>query len=75
MPRKREDSKLRRVRVFKSDNGKKIPDGEGVFHRWGDEFVEYESGPANFTIAVIERDNGMVETPQASLIQFMDKIR
>lgn len=79
---------MRRVQVFKSEQvqktlelerGKsqrlvydKIPDGEGWFHKWGVDYEEFETGPRNFTTAIVERDDGTIETPPANMIKFTD---
>lgn len=48
----------------------KISFEEGVFHQWGNDFEEHDSGPANYTVAIVELPNGEVVMPIASSIQF-----
>ena len=62
---------MRRVKVFKHEGRRRLPDGCARFHKWGRSYVEFESGPASFTTAVIERDDGKVETPPAHWIEFL----
>jgi hypothetical protein len=33
---------------------------EGVFHHWGVSHEEFESGPGNFTVAIIETPDGLI---------------
>jgi hypothetical protein len=48
-----------------------VPDGKAVFHRFGQDYEEFESGGCMFPIAIIERDNGKVEIVPASQIKFI----
>lgn len=47
----------------------------GLFHQWGSDFEEFESGPANYTVAIIELDDGSVVTAQPDKVIFLDKPR
>ena len=47
--------------------------GEGVFHKWGVEFEEFESGPGNYSTAIIELDDGTVKNIPVELIKFISK--
>ena len=67
---------MRRVQVYKWDFGNrakavKVDDGDAWFHEWGVNYTEFESGPGPFSTAIIERDDGTIETPQASMIRFL----
>ncbi len=71
---------LRPVTVFKWNREKvssgryeKVKDCEGVFHRWGENYEEFENGPGNYSVAIVELPNGEVITPSADLIKFEDK--
>lgn len=46
---------------------------EGTFHQWGNDFEEFEDGPGNYTVAIVELPDGKVVTPNAKDIQFIDK--
>ncbi|MFV0422146.1 hypothetical protein [Oleidesulfovibrio sp.] len=46
---------------------------EGVFHCWGAEFEEFESGPGNYTVAVVEHSDGTVKLYPPEAIRFVDK--
>lgn len=46
--------------------------GKGFFHQWGTEFEEFESGPVNYTVAIIEKEDGSIETPLPHNIRFED---
>lgn len=47
---------------------------EANFHQFGASYEEYEAGPANYSIAIIEKDDGQVEEVPASFIKFCDPI-
>jgi len=54
----------------------KIESGrEGIFHGWGEDFEEFESGPGNFTVAIIELEDGSVETFVPKMIRFLDVLQ
>lgn len=69
---------MSRVKVFKNERDKKniqktnvVPDGEATFLVWGVEYVEFESGPGNYSVAIIKRDDGSVETVIPEHIKFL----
>ncbi len=45
---------------------------EGVFHQWGMDYEEFESGPGNFSTAIVELPDGTVENVPAGNVQFGD---
>lgn len=47
------------------------PIGEAVFHQFGVNFEEYENGPANFSTAIIELDDGTVLNLPVEQIKFI----
>lgn len=73
---------MRLVKVFKwaakieEGTGRRFmdkePDGEAVFHQFGVDYEEFETGAGNFSTAIIERADGTIQTPQASMIQFIE---
>lgn len=69
---------MRKVNTFKVDwdvqerQAVRIQTGSGLFHGFGMDYEEFESGPAPYSVAIIERDSGLVETVRADLIQFCD---
>ena len=71
---------LRKVQVYKwervkIDGAYKTVQAEtvkGLFHQWGVNFEEFESGPANYTVAIVELDDGSVEMVPANLIKFIE---
>jgi len=44
---------------------------DGLFHQWGVSYVEYESGPANYTVGIVELKDGKVVMPTPDGIQFI----
>ncbi|MCP4677746.1 MAG: hypothetical protein GY854_19955 [Deltaproteobacteria bacterium] len=56
-------------RLFDGDYKKKSK-GLALFHGWGVEYEEFECGPGNYTIAIVEFDDGTVGTVVPSLIKF-----
>lgn len=47
----------------------------GTFLGFGDDYEEFESGPAQFTIAIVELPDGKVATTAPEFIQFVSKRR
>lgn len=45
---------------------------EGFFHEWASDYEESSEGFGNFTVAIIELDNGMIEKVLPTNIQFID---
>lgn len=33
----------------------------GVFHQWGSAYEEFDTGPGNYTVAIIELDDGSIK--------------
>lgn len=44
--------------------------GEGEFHGWGVAYEEFETGPGNYSTAIIEMPDGSVINHQVELIKF-----
>lgn len=44
----------------------------GYFHQWGNLFEEFEAGPGNCTVAIVEMPDGSIQTPAAMLVRFLD---
>jgi len=68
---------MRKVRVFEMkqiDNRRtKVQRNEiALFHQFGCDYEEFETGPGNFSTAIIEFKDGTVENVPASFIQFLD---
>ncbi len=70
-------SKVRQVRVFKWERGpdglhsERIFDTCGIFHRWGQDYEEFESGPGNFSTAIVELSDGKVKNVPVEMIEFV----
>jgi len=47
---------------------------EGVFHQWGSAYEEFESGPGNYTVAIVEESDGTVSEIIPSNIRFIEPI-
>lgn len=47
------------------------PTGEALFHQFGVGYEEFESGPGNFTTAIVEWPDGRVESVPAAHVQFV----
>lgn len=45
---------------------------EGKFHGWGVEYEEFENGPGNFSVAIVEMPDGTVQTLMPWAIRFLD---
>ena len=47
------------------------PQGEAVFHQFGVGYEEFESGPGNFTTAIVGWPDGRVESAPVEHIKFI----
>jgi len=43
----------------------------GFFCQWSQEHEEYQDGPGHFPVAIIENDDGTIETAPARLVRFL----
>ena len=63
---------MRRCKAEVQKNRKMIS-VEGMFHQWASDFVEFETGPGNYTVALIELDDGRIVKGAADTVVFLDK--
>lgn len=58
----------------KADDGKfdLKEKGEATFHQFGVDYEEFESGPGNFTTAIVEWPDGSVENIPVEHVRFLD---
>lgn len=70
----RNDEPLQGLRPCKAISYKsgKAEDVLGYFHQWGINYEEFETGPGNFTTAIIETFDGSVVSCPAETVQFLD---
>ena len=59
---------LKRTRSF--GNVTITDDGTGLFHGWGVDYEDSDSGPGNYTCAIVEMPDGSVRLPRADMIRF-----
>jgi len=45
--------------------------GVGEFHCWGSGYEEFEAGPGNYTIAIVEMPDGAIITPNPCDVVFI----
>jgi hypothetical protein len=45
---------------------------DGHFLQWGSSFIEFESGPANFTVGIIQLPDGSIAEIEPSRILFLN---
>lgn len=45
----------------------------GRFHRWAENYEEFETGPGNYTQALVELDDGRVVGCIAESVRFLDR--
>ncbi len=67
---------MRKVVIFKNkrEKGKtgyqRVFDGHGLFHQFGVEYEECETGVGNYSTAIIEMPDGKVRTVPVEMIEF-----
>lgn len=60
------------VPKLQKDNTWKLEEkGEAAFHQFGCDYEEFESGPGNFSTAIVEWPDGTVENVRADRIRFI----
>lgn len=47
--------------------------GEAVFHQWGSDYEEFDTGAGNYSTAIIELPDGEVKNIPADHIKFIDQ--
>jgi hypothetical protein len=67
---------LRMVIVFKYERDQaqkwqKVEDGTALFHQWGVDYEEFETGPGNYSVAIVERPDGSIENVQPEMVRFI----
>lgn len=66
---------MRIVNVYKyKENtgcGDRVLDYQARFHQWGVDYEELEFGTGNYSTAIVERSDGTIETPCATMIEFV----
>ena len=65
-------SGLRQCKAEYWENGKRNS-MTGWFHRWGAGYEEFETGPGNFTTAIVEDDHGKIRHCIADSVVFLDR--
>ena len=66
------------VKIFKwqkvegTSHFEKVEAGIGDFCEWGCSYEEFETGPGNYSTAIVKMPDGTVETPAADMIQFVN---
>jgi hypothetical protein len=72
-------SKLREVTIYKLDRVvsptgqiqyEKVVDGHGLFHAWGMDYKEFETGPGSYSTAIIEMPDGSIRNVAVEMIKF-----
>ena len=46
---------------------------EGLFHGWGSDFMEVGRGPGNFTVALVEANDGQMYVCLPETVRFLDR--
>jgi hypothetical protein len=46
----------------------------GLFHQWANSFTEFESGAGNYTVALVELEDGTISEVLPSNLKFIDKL-
>ena len=68
---------MRKVKIMAKEYKKttrkmeNVSEVDGLFHCWGKSFLEFESGPANFTVAIVEMEDGTVRMVDVDNIKFI----
>ena len=60
------------VRIYDSPRKQWVEDVLGEFHCWGQGYEEFQSGPGNFTMAIVELPGGRIVTAMPEDVRFTD---
>ncbi len=69
---------MRKVIVYKWEKAdgathyEKVIVGNGLFHGFGVDYLEFESGPGNYSTAIVEMPDGTVMNVHVDMIVFND---
>ncbi len=68
---------MRQVNVFKRKkyghgDFRRVLDGVAKFHEFGCQYDEYDNGIGSYSVAIVEWDNGKVESIPVDDIEFID---
>ena len=69
---------MRRVRYYEYEKmqGKtyhdKVLRGEALFHGWGVDYEELDTGAGNYSTAIIELDDGTVRNMPVEMVEFLE---
>ena len=72
-------TELKNIFVYKyvndrMNNGKKVLDYIGKFHGWGVDYEEFETGPGNYSVAIVERPStGDINLIYANNVSFQQR--
>ena len=69
---------MREVKVYRweqVDGGlEKVFDGYGLFYQIGSNFEEFETGPGNYSTAVVEMPDGTMRNTDIEMIEFVEPL-
>ena len=51
-----------------------VEKGEAAFHQFGCDYEEFETGPGNFSTAIVEWPDGSIENVPLQNVRFLDSI-
>jgi len=63
---------VRKCKVKYYDEGTLKECENASFHQWGNGYEEFDEGPGNYTVAIVELPDGRVITPLPENIQFIN---
>lgn len=69
-----EEIKMRKCKCefWDRETKTRVKDVIGLFHHWGSNYEEFSSGPANYTVAIIELPGGRIIEAIPTDVQFME---
>jgi len=69
---------MNRVEVYRWEKDaagtiQRVLDGYGTFKQYGTDYEDFETGPAQYPIAIVEIDDGTVRSVPVGMIEFIIK--
>ena len=63
------------VKASRSCNAGKEYEGEAMFHEWGVDFQEFKEGAGNFSVAIVEDEDGQIWKAYPEDVKFLEPLK
>lgn len=60
------------INITGTSKWERVEKCRGTFHEWGCGYEEFETGPGNYSVGIVELEDGTIITPASDFLQFED---